>query len=30
LEVFVDTDVVRLESIDFELALAEVYRDIAI
>jgi Uma2 family endonuclease len=30
LEVFLDTDVVRLESIEFELPLAEVYRDVAV
>lgn len=30
LEVFLEADTVRLESIDFELPLAEVYRDVAI
>jgi Uma2 family endonuclease len=30
LEVFVDPDTVRLESIDFELTLAEIYRDISL
>ena len=30
LEVFLDTDTVRLESIDLELSLAEVYRDVAV
>ena len=30
LEVFLDMDIVRLQSIEFELPLAEVYRDIAI
>lgn len=29
-EVFLDMDIVRLESIEFELPLAEVCRDVAI
>jgi Uma2 family endonuclease len=30
LEVFVGADTVRLESIDFELPLTEIYRDVTI